>query len=84
MGPFLSSYKVAYECHYRYGDVPEDKRQFSAWQRTSPDVPWERRSGQIEMDDLLLRAISKHERYACNLALNKRGGKHHESTGHYH
>ena len=57
MGPFLSSYKVAYECHYRYGDMPEDKRRFAVSKRASADAPWERRRGQIEMDDLLLRAL---------------------------
>jgi len=57
MGPFLSSYKVAYQCCYRYGDVPEDKRHFPVWQRASADMPWERRAGRIEMDDLLLRAM---------------------------
>lgn len=57
MGPFLSPYKVAYVCHYRYGDVPEDLRRFPVWQRASADVPWEQGSGRIEMDDLLLRAM---------------------------
>lgn len=57
MGPFLSSYKVAYQCHYRYGDVPEDTREFPVWQRPSADAPWERTRGQIEMDGLLLRAL---------------------------
>ena len=57
MGPFLSSYKVAYYCYYRYGDVPNDKKRFSVWQRSSADTPWECRSGRIEMDDLLLGAM---------------------------
>jgi len=56
-GPFLSSYKVAYYCYYRYGDLPEDKRHFPVWQRASAAMPWERRCGRIEMDDLLLHAM---------------------------
>jgi len=55
--PCLSSYGVAYNCFYRYGDVPQDKRQFPVRQRVSPDASWEHSTGTIEMDDLLMRAL---------------------------
>jgi len=59
LGPILGSYEVNEYCHYRYGDIPAQKRQFPASWRDTPGDAWHLGFGDVGMPDLLVRTLTR-------------------------
>lgn len=59
LGPIPGSYEVNEYFHYRYGDIPVESRRFPVAWRDSADAPWQRAFGDIDVPDLLVRALSR-------------------------